>query len=147
MCFYGVWECLVQVDTLHTHSQIREKGTVMQVCCSLCYLKIGQCLMLKKVVSKCSVTLHTPQPHAQCNQTGWWFSKLSENLVSHFWVFAQLPGSEEAETLRGDPELRRHLGGGRGLGMAEAKLSMISTWSMLKAFTCNLLTKRFRMTS
>lgn len=115
ICFPRVCECLIQVLMPFTHPQRVERDwQVMQAHCSSCYLKIRQCLVFEKMISKYSLGSHTTQPTGKAHGPTSWVMTWYFSLM----VFAQLGAIKMLKMGHsGHSHGNTLLGVGRGVGM------------------------------
>ena len=106
-CFPGVCECLVQVRTPFTHPQRAERNWQWCKGIALFYLKIGQCLVLKKMVSKYSLGSCPTQPTGKAGdqQAEWWLGAPACGVCS-IW------GNKDAKNAANEQEPWQYLVGG-----------------------------------
>lgn len=130
--FWGL--CLVQVGAL-PHTPTRSERKV-----HWCYLKTGQCLRIKKLVLKKNLEIHTTQLGVWHNRKGEGPDQLSDDLVGVCTMLAK-----NAAQWSGALAVPCW---GTGTGSISIKQTGDDlTWVMLKAFPCNPLLKRYKMTS
>lgn len=98
ICFSRVCEHPLQVLIPITSPNRSEKFMVMQGSSSFCYLKVGQCLMFKKMVPRYTPELHTTQPCVQRSWKNWQTNMFTMTWCPKFPLFAQLSSINNTES-------------------------------------------------